>query len=149
MKRRILALITLTISGCLLAQPVNKDPTKAVIYSLFPGGGQIYNEAYIKAGAVIGFQSYLLATAIHNNDKVNDYKDKISITTDPILIESYKSKQKNYKEKRTRDIWLMGLTMAFSTLDAYIDAHLSNFNSDKEKVHLRFEKDILLLEYEF
>ena len=149
MKRRILAIIIITISGCLLAQPVNKDPTKAVIYSLFPGGGQIYNEAYIKAGAVIGFQSYLLATAIHNNDKVNDYKDKISITTDPILIESYKSKQKNYKEKRTRDIWLMGLTMAFSTLDAYIDAHLSNFNSDKEKVHLRFEKDILLLEYEF
>ena len=149
MKRRILAIIIITISGCLLAQPVNKDPTKAVLYSLFPGGGQIYNEAYIKAGAVIGLQSYLIATAIHNDHKVNDYQDKISSTTDPILIESYKSKQRNYKEKRTRDFWLIGLTMAFSTLDAYIDAHLSNFNADKEKIHLRFEEDTLLIEYKF
>jgi len=43
----------------------------------------------------------------------------------------------------------MGITLAFSTLDAYIDAHLSNFKEEKEKIHIRFEEETLLLEYNF
>jgi hypothetical protein len=34
------------------------NPTHAMLYSAFiPGGGQIYNHAYVKAGIVIGIQA--------------------------------------------------------------------------------------------
>ncbi len=45
--------------------------------------------------------------------------------------------KKQYKEKRTRDFWWMGLTLAFSTL-MLILMHLSNFKEEKEKIHIRF-----------
>ncbi|HPB18434.1 MAG: hypothetical protein KA963_04010 [Candidatus Cloacimonas sp.] len=149
MKRIILALLLLIMGNCILAQVVTKNPTKAVGYSIFPGGGQLYNEAYLKAGIVIGMQTFWVASAIHNNSQVQDYKDKIATTTDEILQQSYADKLKQYKEKRTRDFWWMGITLAFSTLDAYIDAHLSNFKAEKDKIHLRFEEQTLFLEYNF
>ena len=103
MKRIILALLLIMMGNCILAQVVTKNPTKAVGYSIFPGGGQLYNEAYLKAGIVIGMQTFWVASAIHNNSQVQDYKDKIATTTDEILQQSYADKLKQYKEKRTRD----------------------------------------------
>jgi len=149
LRKGILVMLLIIVNGFLIAQPVKKNPTKAIVYSLFPGGGQIYNESYIKAGAVIGIQSFLIASAVHNNSKVQDWKDKINAETDPFLLESYKNSQKNYREKHTRDFWLMGFTLAFSTLDAYIDANLSNFKAEKENIHLRFEDKTLFVEYHF
>ena len=149
MKRFSVVLLLILLCSCIFAQPVKKNPNKAALCSIFPGGGQIYNEAYIKAGAIIGIQTYLIITAIHNDAKVQDYKDKINSTSDEILLAEYRNKQKQYKEKRTRDFWWMGITLAFSTLDAYIDAHLSNFKEEKEKIHIRFEEETLLLEYNF
>jgi len=149
LKRVSLVLLLILLCSCIFAQPVKKNPNKAVLYSIIPGGGQIYNKAYIKAGAIIGIQTYLIATAIHNDAKVQDYRDKINSTGDEILLAEYRDKQKEYREKRTRDFWWMGLTLAFSTLDAYIDAHLSNFKEEKEKIHIRFEEETLLLEYNF
>ena len=132
-----------------MAQP-QKDPTRAVIYSaVIPGGGQIYNHAYVKAGVVIGVQAYFLGSLLWHDSKANDYKVLSESTTDAYYQQLYKTKRKEYQELRTSDFWWMGITAALSVLDAYVDAHLSNFESEKDKLHIRFEGETLLLEHRF
>jgi hypothetical protein len=86
-----------------------RDASVAWKLALIPGAGQIYNGDYHKA---VGFwlsESYSIY-------KFNDYH-----------------KQGNELGKRnTYAWWVIGLYM-MSILDAYIDAHLSTFPTEKNK----------------
>lgn len=150
MKRYLLAIAIIALCCVsLFAQPL-KSPTKAAIYSaLIPGGGQIYNQAYVKAGIVIGVQAYLVGSAIAHDKKVEDYRKLAAQTSDVFLNQHYKSKQQEYKEMRTSDFWWMGITVALSVLDAYVDAHLSDFDANKKKLHLLFEDEQVQIQYRF
>lgn len=150
MKRYLFTLVIVAVcSLSLFAQPV-KNPTRAAVYSaLLPGGGQLYNQAYVKAGIVIGVQAYLVASAIAHDKKVDDYRKLASQTNDVFLQQHYQSKQQEYKEMRTSDFWWMGITAALSVLDAYVDAHLSDFDANKKKLHLLFEDEQVLIQYRF
>jgi hypothetical protein len=126
------------------------NPTHAMLYSAFiPGGGQVYNKAYVKAGIVIGVQGYLLGSTLYNDAKVQDYKKKITATDDAFLLQHYRDRRDEYREARTSDIWWMGITCVLSMLDAYVDAHLHDFEAEKGKLHLRFEDEHLQLKYHF
>ncbi len=126
------------------------NPTHAMLYSAFiPGGGQVYNRAYVKAGIVVGLQAYLLGNVLYNDSKVDDYKDKLNSSSDAAIQQQYKDKLQMYRERRTSDIWWMGVTCALSMLDAYVDAHLDDFESEKDKMHLRFSDEQVLLEIKF
>lgn len=149
MKKIILLTLLFVFTGLLLAQPV-KSPGKAALYSaLVPGGGQLYNHAYVKAGLVIGIQAYLIGMAVYHDAQADDYKKQINATSDALLIHQLSTKQKEYQDLRTSDFWWMGITMALSVLDAYVDAHLYDYEAQKDKLHLRFEDDALLLEKRF
>ena len=144
----LLAALALAFAG-LNSQAV-KQPARAAIYSaLLPGGGQIYNGAYLKAGLVAGVQGYLLWTAIYNDGKRDEYRDKAQNAPNEILQLNYANKSREYKAKVTNDIWWMGITAGLSVLDAYVDAHLYNFEADKAKVHLLFDGDGAKLQYRF
>ena len=135
--------------GLLLHAETN-NPTRAALYSAaLPGAGQVYNHAYYKAGLVIGVQSWLLFNAIKNDNKADDFKQLASHTTDLNSAEMYRQSRKTYQEKRNSDIWWMGITMGLSVLDAWVDAHLSDFDAQKDNIHLRFTDEKLTLEYEF
>lgn len=133
----------------LTAQPV-KNPTRAALYSIMlPGGGQVYNHAYVKAGVVIGVQAYFVGSALYHDGKAKDFEKLSAGTSDAILQQEYQSRRKEYQELRTSDFWWIGITMALSALDAYVDAHLYDFEAQKDKLHLRFEGDAILLERGF
>ena len=57
--------------------------------------------------------------------------------------------QPRFGNELKNDIWWLGITAGLSMLDAYVDAHLSDFESEKEKIRLRFSGDALLLQYNF
>ncbi len=144
MKR--LMIIPLLWMTCLFAT----NPTHAMLYSAFiPGGGQVYNQAYVKASVVIGLQSYLIGTAIYHDAKVQDYKSKASSSSDAYLSQHYRQRVDEYREKRNSDIWWIGITAALSVLDAYVDAHLADFESQKSKLRLRFEGETIALQIIF
>ncbi len=91
MKKIIATLIVLICAGMVLGE-TTKNPNKAALYSvIFPGGGQLYNHSWWKAGAVIGVQSYLISAAIYNQDKQEDYKKLAETTTDPFQQQLYQS----------------------------------------------------------
>ncbi|MCK9178601.1 MAG: DUF5683 domain-containing protein [Candidatus Cloacimonadaceae bacterium] len=126
------------------------NPTHAMLYSAFiPGGGQVYNKAYVKAAVVVGLQSYLIGTAVYHDSKVQDFKDKASSSSDVYLTEYYRQRADEYQQKRTSDIWWIGITAALSVIDAYVDAHLADFESQKSKLRLRFEDEKIAIQIRF
>lgn len=146
----IYAIILVLLCTVQLYAQSPKSPTRAALYSaVLPGGGQIYNHAYAKAGVVWGVQAYLIGRAIVHDDKVDEYRNKRDKTSDEYLKMYYDTKLQDYKEMRTSDFWWMGATTILSVLDAYVDAHLSNFDAEKARIHLLFDDDKLTLQYRF
>ncbi len=152
MKRKLLLpALLLLLGSVLLAQTENpKQPYRAMLYSAaFPGGGQFYNGMYLKTGIVIGLQGLLINYAIHDYDKMKSYQKKMNQSTDAFEIALLRKKRDDWRDELRNDYWWMGITLALSMADAFVDAHLYNFNSQKDKIHLQFADKQLQLSYKF
>jgi hypothetical protein len=126
-----------------------KKPYRAMLFSaLVPGGGQFYNEAYIKTAVVIGLQSYIISNAIYDYNKMEYYKDRMDGSGSFADI-SNRANRDSFKDELRSDYWWIGTVMLLSVADAFVDAHLFNINSERDKVHLRFEDKKLQVEYKF
>ncbi len=125
-------------------------PTRAVLYSAaFPGGGQLYNRAWLKAGLVMGVQGFFIGSAIYHGGERDYWQNLADNTQDQFLREQYLARSRDYRYQLNNDVWWIGITAGLSMLDAYVDAHLSDFDSEKENIRLRFSGDALLLQYRF
>lgn len=143
----LLLFVSIAVCGYGITPP---KPYRAMAYSvLFPGGGQVYNHQYLKAGLVLGVQGALTGLAIYHDDKRDHYKQLSQLTSDIYMAELYQAKSNDYKDMLRSDIWWMGITMALSVIDAYVDAHMLDYDREKERIHLKFDKDKLLLDLEF
>lgn len=108
------------------------SPTGALLRSAaFPGWGQLYNKKYIKA-AIIGVgESILIYQTAWYWDKTSKYKDiYLNAETDSDLRREYFYKFDSHRDLRNQYIWFLGLTVFYSMFDAYVDAHLKNFDVD-------------------
>lgn len=149
MRLFLLLVVLLLVSGSLSAMEYAKNPYKAMVLSaLLPGGGQVYNNAYIKAVAVVGLQAYLVNSAFYNHDKMEQFEAMMdgSGSFDDLL---YQSRWDKYRDNLRSDYWWIGTVMVLSVADAFVDAHLYNFKAEKDKVRLKFEDKMLRLEYRF
>ena len=145
----LLFCLALLLPNFCFAKPLSQ-PTKALLLSaVIPGGGQLYNHAWVKAGVVIGVQGYLITSAIHHDSKLKDYRTKAANSSDPAQINHYKQQELRYKDRFNNDVWWIGITAALSMIDAFVDAHLKDFDSNKQELKLRFSNSSVGLEYHF
>ncbi|MBC8181230.1 hypothetical protein H8E88_08900 [candidate division KSB1 bacterium] len=103
-----------------------KNPTGAMIRSLvFPGLGQWYNNKKFKALIVFCAETGLLANAIYLNQQ---------------LVKSTEDWERNfYIENRNISVWwLIGVTL-LSLTDAYVDAHLADFDESPILSSIKFQ----------
>ncbi|PKN80489.1 MAG: hypothetical protein CVU48_01755 [Candidatus Cloacimonetes bacterium HGW-Cloacimonetes-1] len=150
MKRKILIVLALLIFTAVLPAQDTKSPTSAMLYStVFPGGGQLYNHQYVKAGIIIGVQGYLVGSAIYHDQERDKYADKARDAAGTALQSYYEAKKVDSYEQLRNDYWWIGITAVLSVADAFVDAHLYNFDAEKNKVHLRFEDKKLQLQMRF
>jgi len=92
-----------------------KSPTGAMVRSiLIPGWGQFYNGKYFKAAAVFAIETGIVASAIYLNRLAEDSK------TD--------ENRAYYLDQRNLRYWWLLLAKLLSMLDAYVDAHLADFD---------------------
>jgi hypothetical protein len=130
---------------------LKRSPSKAALLSAFiPGGGQIYNEKYIKASGIIFIELSLFSTAMYYNKKMIDYKNKMkkSVIDSP----DYSNNKFYYHdswENRQSYIYWTGACIFLSTIEAFVDAHLENFNLKKNEIHLNFDEDKLVISFTF
>jgi hypothetical protein len=95
-----------------------KSPSGAMLRSLaFPGWGQFYSEKYFKAAVVFGIEAALALSVSYQNDQMHRF-DKMGDT----------EAGKFYRNDRNRLIWWLAGFAIFSMGDAYVDAHLFNYD---------------------
>ena len=92
-----------------------KTPKKAALWSIMPGGGQIYNGKYLKAGIIITLESLAIWQSIENGH-------------------NYKGDNSNdlYLTNRNKYAWWAFFVHVYGMLDAIVDRHLEPFNQIME-----------------
>ncbi len=108
-----------------------KSPFLAVTFSIFPGGGQIYNGSYWKVPIVWGVQAFFISQWVANNRYYKSYKADYanSITpSNPYGDVNYKNYRDSYLDQRDSYAWYIAGAYLLSMLDAYVDAELSGFD---------------------
>ena len=106
-----------------------KSPWFAVLQSaVVPGLGQIYNESYIKAPLIWGAAALLVYGWIYNDDL---YKDNGNLYQQS-QIERYKTLRTFYRDQRDLFTIYLGLLYLLNLVDAYVDAHLFDFNVEED-----------------
>ena len=101
-----------------------KSPWFAVLQSaVVPGLGQIYNESYIKAPVIWGTAALLIYGWVYNDDLYRDYQELAIQNPD-----QYIRFRDFYRDQRDLFTIYMGLVYLLNLVDAYVDAHLFDFN---------------------
>ncbi len=112
-------LIIVIISSISFGQEIDstkiKTPKKAALWSILPGGGQIYNGKYLKAGIIITMESLAIWQSIENGKNYNI--DNLNDT---------------YLKDRNKYAWWAFFVHIFGLLDAVVDSHLEPFNQIME-----------------
>lgn len=107
-----------TVAGDSLGQ-MTKNPTGAMLRSIaFPGWGQWYNGKRFKAVLVFGAEAGIIANTIYHNQKVQSSKSDLE--------------REFYLENRRLSNWWLAGVILLSMIDAYVDAHLYNFDESTE-----------------
>lgn len=116
-------LLPLALGGTLSAQDSTAaaerviDPGKAFLAALIPGGGQIYNRTWLRAGLVIGGEIFYARQFKINRD---GYNNAIEGTPE----------QGRFLEKRNKYAWWIAFVYIMGMMDAYVEAHLSSFPTE-------------------
>ena len=127
------------------------NPRKAVLLGfVFPGGGQIYNKRWWKLPLVYGAIGTALAFEISNVREYRDARDNYKWAVDddeltkPVgkfagrdatTLRSYRDTFRRYVELSSV---ALGLVYLLSVSEAYVDAHLKNFDVNEDlSLHLK------------
>jgi len=110
---------------------MQKSPMGAMLRSaVIPGWGQFYNESYWKIPIIWGVSGWFIYIWIKQNDNYKYYQDLYNKS----LLETsegniyYKNLRDSYRDDRDLFAVYLGLTYFLNLIDAYVDAHLFDFD---------------------
>lgn len=120
------------------------SPSKAAFYSaIFPGMGQLYNKKYWKVPIVWGGIGFFTYVYLDNNSEFKRYRtafkqresglqDEFTLDDGSVLISRDGLINAQEVLRKNRDLSLLGLiiTYALQIVEASVNAHLLQFNTD-------------------
>ena len=107
---------------------ITKSPRGAMLRSLIvPGWGQFYNGKWFKGILIGGTEIGLVANAVIQN--------QYAVQAETELEKEF------YRENRSLSIWWLGAAILYSITDAFVDAHLYNFD-DSPNLSMKVKKEI-------
>lgn len=114
---------------------MSKSPVGAALRSIvLPGWGQYYVEKYWKIPIFLGAAGTCAYIIIDNNksfnDKVKQIKSAAAANPEDPYIDLYKRQREVYRDNRDRAAFIIAGVYILSAIDAYVDAHLFDFNVD-------------------
>lgn len=122
-------------------------PQRAALYGLIPGGGQVYNRRYWKLPIVYGALGGLYYYAYFNQTEYRRFKtayQKELIGEDHefsdlnLPASVLRNLRNDYRKTMEEGYIFMSLVYLLSIAEAYVDAHLRNFDINEDlSGHLR------------
>lgn len=117
---------------------MKKSPWLAVLFSAaMPGAGQFYNQSYWKVPVFVGLTAYLGYEYYDNNKTYRNYRDQYAASQNlnpPYGDLSLQSLREFYRNQRDDFLWYFMIVYVINLVDAYIDAHLFDFNVREDKI---------------
>ncbi len=118
-----------------------QNPTVALFKSmLVPGLGQIGNRQYVKAGIVIGLQTWLISSAVKHGNDASDWRKQFEASTVTVERNELYDNYLGSKDQRNKFTWFAAIVTFVSMFDAFSDAHLSGFpkepNNNSQEINL-------------
>jgi TM2 domain-containing membrane protein YozV len=111
---------------------MKKNPLTAVLLSaVLPGAGQFYNRSFWKIPVISGLVGYFGYEYFRNNNIYKDYRDQYnaSITPENQFGDlNLKTLREFYRDQRNDFVWYFIIVYAANLIDAYVDAHLFDFD---------------------
>jgi uncharacterized protein DUF5683 len=116
---------------------MKKSPWLAVLQSaVLPGLGQLYNQSYWKIPVILGLTAYL-GYEIYDNTKIyHDYRDQYANSqtpNNPYGDLNLQALRNLYHDQRDEFIWYFAIVYVVNLVDAYVDAHLFDFDVREDK----------------
>jgi|GEM_PF-2121356 len=126
---------------------MEKDPYTAMAWSILPGGGQFYNESYLKAGLFLASASLLTGLTAYNYSKFLPLQDKYDSNLEIInklpeddlsRVEfeqentSLLSRKEVFRDNAHLSLFFLGISYFIATMDAYVGAHLYGFEVEDD-----------------
>ncbi|OGC96087.1 MAG: hypothetical protein A2W25_08625 [candidate division Zixibacteria bacterium RBG_16_53_22] len=111
------------------------NPTGALLRSAFvPGWGQFYNRKYIKGTVIALGESYLIIGIYNDWREANKFERNFKNATDLTIKAREFANFENARDSRNLKMWILATAVFYSMFDAYVDAHLANFDQ-KDKAY--------------
>jgi hypothetical protein len=116
------------------------NPKKALLFSIVPGGGQMYNRKWWKLPIVYGALGTVMYFEISNVRQYRNLRDnyRAQVDGDPdtnpvkfptnLKQEDMKAYRDIYKRYVEINSLILGLTYLLTMTDAFVDAHLASFD---------------------
>jgi hypothetical protein len=113
--------------------PGKPNPTGALFRSaLIPGWGQVYNKKYVKAGVIALGEGYLIYGISNDWNDADRYERNFRSASDAAIKAREFNNFEEARDSRNLKMWILATVIFYSMFDAYVDAHLADFNqSDK------------------
>ena len=102
--------------------------TAALRSFLLPGWGQAANHAWLKSAGFLGTYGGLLGWAVSINQEKMDAVGRLNAAATDADLALRISEVDRLDNARNAKYWLMGLTTILAMVDAYVDAHLRDFD---------------------
>ncbi|MDP8231677.1 MAG: DUF5683 domain-containing protein [Candidatus Zophobacter franzmannii] len=148
MKRYIIIIMLVLMSLFCYAEEKAPVPWKAASLSfIFPGGGQVYNQSYLKGGVVFLTEATFFGMSVYHHNEMKRFEGKRNISDED--YELYNPDYEFNYYRRNSYYWWLGLSVILSVADAYVDASLWDFEANKSKIHLNLGKDNIGLSLRF
>lgn len=106
-----------------------KSPAVAFWRSaLFPGLGQRYVEQKTKSYILAGTEVLLLSACLYEYERTDHYSDLLEQSTPADQAAIYDHYSQHYQRRNTL-LWINGIFWFLNAADAYVQAHLYNFDT--------------------
>ncbi|NTW49966.1 MAG: hypothetical protein HGB19_09605 [Chlorobiales bacterium] len=109
------------------------SPWQVSLWSaVLPGFGQVYNNSYWKLPIYYGLMGWFGYNVIQQHDKYVTYRDRYLKDQTGTTASSNRSYRDFYKKSRNEYIIYLCLTYLAGIVDAYVDAHLYDFEVSED-----------------
>lgn len=119
---------------------LTKSPTTAILWSIIPGGGQMYNHDYWKVPVFLGAAAWFGYRIVHFHGLFRDMDDSISRagSGNASTIAFLKFQRESYRDDRDLNFAYLLMVEVLGMIDAYVGAHLYDFTVDEVEGKVEF-----------
>ena len=136
-----------------LIEPRVYEPRQALMWSIIPGGGQVYNRRWWKVPLVFSAFSGVVAVLDFNQSNYERFRDAYQselageeheFSDLNFSADALRSLRNNFNKSRQTNYFMLLAVYVLQGVEAYVDTHLRNFDMDEDLSRWQLRPQIMI-----